>query len=103
MPEIDELEPSVNDAWSFAHPVTMLALLAACHFLVDIVAGTTSPIWPTLESHHRLDQASFFRAQRLNLGLRRQRSSPVGRTSLSLFLRISVTFEPSQHMRCLGD
>lgn len=50
-PAIDELEPAVNRASGFAHPVTMLALLAACHFLVDIVAGTTSPIWPTLESH----------------------------------------------------
>jgi FSR family fosmidomycin resistance protein-like MFS transporter len=37
----------------------MLALLAACHFLVDVVAGTTSPIWPTLESHLELGQGGL--------------------------------------------
>jgi len=30
-------------------PWVFLALLAALHFLVDIVAGTTSPMWPILE------------------------------------------------------
>lgn len=56
---IDELEPEIPVVRGFAHPVTLLALLAACHFLVDIVAGTTSPIWPTLESHHHLDQGGL--------------------------------------------
>jgi len=37
-----------------ARPVAVLALLAATHFLVDIVAGTTSPLWPTLEENLRL-------------------------------------------------
>lgn len=58
-PAIDELEPKVSHARGFAHPVTMLALLAACHFLVDIVAGTTSPIWPTLESSLQLDRGGL--------------------------------------------
>ena len=58
-PAIDKIEPVVSNARGFAHPVTMLALLAACHFLVDIVAGTTSPIWPTLESHLELDQGGL--------------------------------------------
>ncbi|MBC8350900.1 MAG: MFS transporter [Planctomycetes bacterium] len=58
-PAIDDLEPVVMRASRFAHPVAMLALLAACHFLVDIVAGTTSPIWPTLESHLQLDQGGL--------------------------------------------
>lgn len=58
-PAIDELEPAVNEAKGFAHPVTMLALLAACHFLVDIVGSTTSPIWPTLETHLELEQGGL--------------------------------------------
>ncbi len=58
-PAIDELEPGIRVARGFAHPVTMLALLAACHFLVDTVAGTTSPIWPTLESHLALEQGGL--------------------------------------------
>ena len=37
----------------------MLALLAACHFLVDIVAGTTSPTWPSLETHLELKQGAL--------------------------------------------
>ena len=35
--------------------MTVLALLAATHFLVDTVAGTTNPIWPTLEVSLRLN------------------------------------------------
>ena len=35
--------------------MTVLALLAATHFLVDLVAGTTNPIWPTLEENLRLN------------------------------------------------
>ncbi|MEO8494626.1 MAG: MFS transporter [Planctomycetota bacterium] len=58
-PAVDEIEPRVSRARGFAHPVTMLALLAACHFLVDTVAGTTSPLWPTLESHLDLDQGGL--------------------------------------------
>ncbi len=41
------------------HPVTMLALLAACHFLVDIVAGTTVPLWPSLELHLSIDEGGL--------------------------------------------
>ncbi len=37
-----------------AGPLVALALLAATHFLVDIVAATTNPLWPTLEEHLRL-------------------------------------------------
>jgi FSR family fosmidomycin resistance protein-like MFS transporter len=32
-------------------PWRVLVLLAATHFLVDIVAGTTNPIWPALEAN----------------------------------------------------
>lgn len=39
--------------------MTMLALLAACHFLVDIVAGTTAPVWPTLETHLSLEKGGL--------------------------------------------
>jgi FSR family fosmidomycin resistance protein-like MFS transporter len=47
----EEMSPvPVNRHW-LARPVAVLALLAATHFLVDIVAGTTSPIWPTLEEN----------------------------------------------------
>lgn len=35
-------------------PWHVLALLAATHFLVDTVAGTTNPIWPTLEGNLEL-------------------------------------------------
>lgn len=38
-----------------ARPLVVLALLAATHFLVDVVAATTNPIWPTLEAGLRLD------------------------------------------------
>ena len=58
-PAINELEPTVSAAKGFSHPLTMLALLAACHFLVDIVAGTTSPLWPTLETHLKFDQGGL--------------------------------------------
>lgn len=34
---------------ALANPWIVLGLLAASHFLVDIVAGTTSPLWPVLE------------------------------------------------------
>lgn len=37
-----------------ANPWAVLALLAATHFLVDIVAGTTSPLWPALEESMQL-------------------------------------------------
>lgn len=37
-----------------ANPWTVLTLLAATHFLVDIVAGTTNPIWPALEENLHL-------------------------------------------------
>lgn len=36
------------------HPWLVLAMLAATHFLVDIVAGTTNPLWPSLESRYAL-------------------------------------------------
>ena len=36
-------------------PWVVLALLAGSHFLVDIVAGTTSPIWPALERELSLE------------------------------------------------
>lgn len=36
------------------NPWRVLALLAATHFLVDIVAGTTNPIWPALEDNLEL-------------------------------------------------
>ncbi|MCA9143934.1 MAG: MFS transporter [Planctomycetaceae bacterium] len=58
-PAIDDQEPKAGVAWTFAHPVAMLALLAACHFLVDIVAGTTSPTWPSLETHLELKQGAL--------------------------------------------
>lgn len=33
------------------NPWLMLAVLAATHFLVDIMAATTNPLWPSLERH----------------------------------------------------
>lgn len=56
---IDDLESATTQPSRFAHPLMMLALLAACHFLVDIVAGTTSPLWPTLESRLRFDEGGL--------------------------------------------
>jgi FSR family fosmidomycin resistance protein-like MFS transporter len=38
------------------NPWRVLALLAVTHFLVDIIAGTTNPIWPALEK--KLDLAT---------------------------------------------
>jgi len=37
------------------NPWIVLALLAATHFLVDSVAGTTSPLWPVLEKSLALE------------------------------------------------
>lgn len=56
---VDDAETEVSSVRGFASPVTMLALLAACHFLVDIVAGTTAPVWPTLETHLSLEQGGL--------------------------------------------
>lgn len=50
-----EAAPQADAPPWLARPVTVLGLLAATHFLVDIVAGTTNPIWPTLEEGLRLD------------------------------------------------
>jgi FSR family fosmidomycin resistance protein-like MFS transporter len=37
----------------------LLGLLAAAHFLVDLVAGTTNPIWPALEQHLSLERGGL--------------------------------------------
>jgi MFS transporter, FSR family, fosmidomycin resistance protein len=34
-------------------------MLSAAHFLVDIVAGTTNPIWPALEQHLTLERGGL--------------------------------------------
>ncbi len=44
-----EKASSAMKNFSPTSPWLFLALLAALHFLVDIVAGTTSPMWPILE------------------------------------------------------
>lgn len=50
-----EISPASVDRRWLARPLTVLVLLAATHFLVDIVAGTISPLWPTLEKSLRLN------------------------------------------------
>ncbi len=50
-----ETPPVPVDRRWLARPMTVLALLAATHFLVDLVAGTTNPFWPTLEENLRLN------------------------------------------------
>ncbi len=35
-------------------PAITLAMLAATHFLVDIIASTTNPLWPSLETRYAL-------------------------------------------------
>jgi MFS transporter, FSR family, fosmidomycin resistance protein len=41
------------------NPLILLGLLSAAHFLVDVVAGTTNPIWPALEQHLSLDRGGL--------------------------------------------
>jgi MFS transporter, FSR family, fosmidomycin resistance protein len=41
----------VSPAARLASPWLVLGLLAGAHFLVDIVASKTNPIWPALERH----------------------------------------------------
>lgn len=52
---VQELEAphvtSVSPVERLANPWTVLALLAGAHFLIDIVASKTNPIWPALERH----------------------------------------------------
>lgn len=43
------LESSLGSVAPQASPWLILALLAGAHFLVDIVAGSTNPLWPELE------------------------------------------------------
>lgn len=49
--QLDEraASPPAAEEVGLANPWRMLALLAATHFLVDIVAGTINPLWPALE------------------------------------------------------
>lgn len=59
MPEEPNAAPNMVDpadacTVTWWRPGFVLALLAASHFLVDIVAGTTNPLWPSLESHYAL-------------------------------------------------
>jgi FSR family fosmidomycin resistance protein-like MFS transporter len=42
-----------------ASPWIVLALLAATHFLVDILAGTTNPLWPALERKLALESGGI--------------------------------------------
>lgn len=56
------LEPGTQTAGhsgSPSSPLTMLALLAAAHFVVDIVASTTNPVWPSLEQNLALDRGGL--------------------------------------------
>ncbi len=50
----DKVTPVLVPLPWLTRPMTVLAMLAASHFLVDIVAGTTSPVWPTLEENLEL-------------------------------------------------
>jgi FSR family fosmidomycin resistance protein-like MFS transporter len=49
--ELNGNAKSSSRASALVNPWFVLALLASAHFLVDIVAGTTSPLWPTLEEN----------------------------------------------------
>ena len=40
-----------------ALPIAALAVLSAAHLLVDTVAGSISPLWPTFKSHLRLEDS----------------------------------------------
>ena len=40
-------------------PLVLLALLSAAHFLVDIVAATTNPLWPALEQNLSLERGGL--------------------------------------------
>ncbi|MCH7725664.1 MAG: MFS transporter [Planctomycetes bacterium] len=48
-PELEASIKPTSPIARLANPWIVLALLAGTHFLVDIVAGTTTPIWPSLE------------------------------------------------------
>ena len=47
-----------SSGWSW-RPWSLLALLSASHFLVDIVAGTINPLWPALEQHLSLERGGI--------------------------------------------
>jgi len=50
-----EIAPVAIERRWLHRSIVMLGLLAATHFLVDIVASTTNPIWPTLEENLQLN------------------------------------------------
>lgn len=56
---VDVGESEESASTTVIRPVMLLAVLAACHFLVDIVAGTTVPLWPTLELHLSLGEGEL--------------------------------------------
>lgn len=47
--------PSTN----LTSPLTLLVLLSVAHFVVDIVASTTNPIWPALEQNLSLERGGL--------------------------------------------